>query len=416
VSDVPIGDIPTGDIPIGAETPWPAPRVPRIRRQPTEFLPVTGAWRVGDPSGRRRFASVGDVPLVDGGALPGVIVAYETWGHLNADRSNAILVLHALTGDSHVTGPAGPGHPTPGWWIDCVGPGRALDTDRWFVVAPNVLGGCQGTTGPASFAPNGSPWGSRFPSLTVRDQVTAEVALTDALGIESWAAVIGGSMGGMRALEWAIGHPERLRSAVVIACGAAATAEQVGLSMAQVDVIVADPEFNGGDYYHRPTGGGPHRGLALARRMAHVSYRTEQELDARFDRDSVQSYLEHHGTALVRRFDAGSYVALSEAMNSHDVGRDRGGVDVALRSIRVPVAVAGITTDRLYPLRLQRQLVAAIPTAAPLVTIDSLKGHDGFLVETEAVGGFLSNAIHQYGGTRGDITTDQNKLLHSCCR
>jgi homoserine O-acetyltransferase len=174
-----------------------------------------GAWDEQDPLGHRQLAAVGTLALEARGALPDVRVSYETWGNLNAARDNAVLVLHALTGDSHVAGPAGPGHPTAGWWDAMVGPGRALDTDRWFVVAPNVLGGCQGTTGPASAAPDGRAWGSRFPFLTVRDQVAAEARLADILGIDSWALVVGGSMGGMRALEWAVTYPDRVRSALV---------------------------------------------------------------------------------------------------------------------------------------------------------------------------------------------------------
>ena len=198
--------------------------------------PATGAWRPGDPPGHRRFVTLfEDEPLrlELGGTLSPVAVAYETWGELDRSRSNAVLIAHALTGDSHAAGPAGPGHRYPGWWDHSIGPGKDIDTNRWFVVCPNVLGGCQGTTGPSSIAPDGRPYGSRFPRITIRDQVEVEVALADALGIERWAAVIGGSMGGMRALEWAVGHPDRLERAVVVACGAAASAEQIGLCSVQ---------------------------------------------------------------------------------------------------------------------------------------------------------------------------------------
>ena len=169
--------------------------------------PATGAWRPGDPPGRRQFVTLFDQPenplrLELGGTLSPVVVAYETWGELDRPRGNAVLVAHALTGDSHAAGPAGPGHRYPGWWDHSIGPGKDIDTNRWFVVCPNVLGGCQGTTGPSSPAPDGRPYGSRFPCITIRDQVAVEAAMADALGIERWAAVIGGSMGGMRALEW----------------------------------------------------------------------------------------------------------------------------------------------------------------------------------------------------------------------
>ena len=178
---------------------------------PDERPPVTGAWRPGDEPGRRQFVTLAEgLPLEAGGSLPSVTVAYETWGTLTPDGSNAVLVLHALTGDSHAAGAAGPGHGDVGWWDGTIGPGAPIDSDRFFVVCPNVLGGCQGTTGPSSAAADGKPYGSRFPRTTIRDQVGMEVALADVLGIERWHAVVGGSMGGMRVLEWAVGHRDRV--------------------------------------------------------------------------------------------------------------------------------------------------------------------------------------------------------------
>ena len=375
---------------------------------PRVLPPASGAWREGDPVGRRRFARVGSVGLELGGVLDDVVVAYETWGELDADRGNAVLVLHALTGDSHVAGPAGDGHPTPGWWDGLVGPGAPLDTDRWFVVAPNVLGGCQGTTGPSSAAPDGRPWGSRFPRITVRDQVAVELALTDALGIDAWAAVIGGSMGGMRSLEWAVAHSDRLRSALVVAVGAAATADQIGTQTAQIHAITADPKWRGGDYHHAEPGDGPHVGMGVARRVAHLTYRTESELDVRFGRDAqpgedplgsgryaVQSYLDHHAAKLGHRFDAGTYVALTDAMTTYDIGRGRDGVAAALASIEVPVVVGGVDSDRLYPLRLQQELADLIPTADGLHVIASPYGHDGFLLETDAVASLVERTLRR---------------------
>lgn len=364
-----------------------------------------GAWHEQDPLGHRRFVEIGTLALEARGALPDVRVAYETWGRLNAARDNAVLVLHALTGDSHVAGPAGPGHPTAGWWDALVGPGRALDTDRWFVVAPNVLGGCQGTTGPASSAPDGRPWGSRFPFVTVRDQVAAEAALADQLGIDRWALVVGGSMGGMRALEWAVMYPDRVRSAVVLASTAYATAEQIAWCQPQLLAIRSDPAWQGGDYDR--AGGGPVAGLGIARRIAHITYRSELELATRFGRDpqgdevplggggryAIESYLDHHAGKLARRFDAGSYVVLTEAMNSHDLGRGRGGVESALRRVDADLHVAAVDSDRLYPPRLSEELVAAAPTARPLRMVESEYGHDGFLIETHQVGALVREAL-----------------------
>ncbi|MEV6602619.1 homoserine O-acetyltransferase [Kutzneria sp. NPDC051319] len=329
------------------------------------------------------------LPLERGGELPAVQLAYETWGAPAPDRSNAVLVLHALTGDSHVAGPAGPGHPTAGWWDSLMQPG-VLDPSRYFVVAPNVLGGCRGSTGPSSVSPDGKPWGSRFPSLTVRDQVAAEVALADALGIDRWAAVIGGSMGGMRALEWAATTPERVESLLLLACPAQSSADQIAWTYPQLEAIRSDPGWHGGDYYG--SGEGPTRGLGVARRIAHVTYRSEAELSARFGRDpqgdgrfAVESYLDHHAEKLVRRFDAGSYVALAEAMNSHDVGRGRGGVKAALGRVTARTVVGGVTTDRLYPLAQQQELAAGIPGADGVRVIDSPYGHDAFLIETDQI-------------------------------
>ena len=359
-----------------------------------------------DPSsGRRRTLEIGTLALEVGGSLPSVEVAYETWGTLNAARDNAILVEHALTGDSHVAGPAGPGHPTAGWWDGLIGPGRPLDTDRWFVIASNVLGGCQGTTGPSSPGPDGRPWGSRFPFVTVRDQVAAEAALADALGISSWACVVGGSMGGMRALEWTVTHPDRVRSAILLASGAYATAEQIAWCQPQLLAIRQDPHFHGGDYYDRPHG--PDLGLGLARRIAHVTYRSELELATRFGRNAqageqplgaggrfaVESYLDHHADKLTRRFDANSYLVLTESMNSHDVGRARGGVARALSRVTADLVVVAVDSDRLYPPRLSEEIAVAAGSADGLRVISSDHGHDGFLIEVDAVGKLVAELL-----------------------
>ncbi|HEY7104918.1 MAG TPA: homoserine O-acetyltransferase [Acidimicrobiia bacterium] len=370
-------------------------------------LPVTGAWRPGDEPGRRQFAIVGgELPLEAGDSLPSLTVAYETWGTLAPDGANAVLVLHALTGDSHAAGPAAPGHRHPGWWDGMIGPGAPIDTDRFFVVCPNVLGGCQGTTGPASLAPDGAPFGSRFGRITIRDQVAAEVALADALGLPAWYAVVGGSMGGMRVLEWAVGEPARVERAIVISVGAQASAEQIALCHVQIRAIRADPRFRGGDYYDAGPGEGPHVGLEIAREIGQITYRSELELHERFARGhqgdedpfdggryAVQSYLEYQGEKLVRRFDANTYVVLSEAMNHHDVGRGRGGIERALSVVTADVTIAGMSSDRLYPLRLQQELALLLPTAQGLQVVETIHGHDGFLVEADAVGRIIRRAL-----------------------
>ncbi len=355
-----------------------------------------GGWVEGDPVGNRIFL---DLPAPfhpeRGGGLPGIRVAYETWGRLAPDGGNAVLVEHALTGDSHVVGPAGPGHPTPGWWDGLIGPGAPLDTDRFFVVCANVLGGCQGTTGPSSPDPDGKRWGSRFPEVTVGDQVRVEALLADALGVDRWACVVGGSMGGMRTLEWAVALPERVATIFFLASGATATADQIGTQTTQQAAVRADQRWAGGDYDPADP---PLAGLGVARRIAHLTYRSALELDGRFGtrmqedgRFAVASYLEHHAGKLGRRFDAASYVLLTEAMNTWDVGRGRGGVEAALDLVTARSVVAGVDSDRLYPIALQQQVADAL--GVPLHVIPSPYGHDGFLIETAAVGRLLRDLL-----------------------
>jgi homoserine O-acetyltransferase len=377
--------------------------------------PVTGGWRDGDPVGDRRFLDVGALDLEAGGRLGAVRIAYETWGTLSPSGDNAILVLHALTGDSHLVGPSGRGHPTAGWWSGIVGPGLALDTDEWFVVAPNMLGGCQGSTGPGSLAPDGSEWGPRFPYLTIRDQVAAQVAFSDKLGIRRWAGIIGGSMGGMHALEWGIDQPDRVARLAVLAAPPVTTADQVALNSVQIEAIRTDPLFRAGDYYDAEAGSGPSRGLALARRMALLNYRSPSELNLRFERSwqsdisplggsgrfAVESYLDFHGNKFTRRFDANSYITLVESMNSHDIGRGRGGVEAALARIEARTLVLGVDSDRLFPVEGQRIIAAGLAGRGVgldgdvPVELESGYGHDGFLIESAAVGGQLRRLLDQ---------------------
>ncbi|WIB25179.1 homoserine O-acetyltransferase [Curtobacterium sp. MCSS17_015] len=387
----------------------PSTLVPGAELRTLGKPPVTGAWRPGDPPGARRFEDLGE-QSVRGGLIPAVRVAYETWGTLSPARDNAVLVFHALTGDSHVTGPAGPGHRTAGWWGDVVGSGRAIDTDRWFVVAPNMLGGCQGTTGPSSLAPDGVEWGSRFPFVTVRDQVATQVRLADRLGIDRFAAVVGGSMGGMHALELAVTAPERVARVAVLATTAQTTADQIAANSLQRAAIQMDPGFAGGDHHDAEPGEGPHRGLALARRMAMMTYRASDELNGRFARSwqsdvsplgddgrfSVESYLDFHGNKFTRRFDAASYVALTHAMDSHDVGAGRGGVAQALARVTARTLVVGVSSDRLFPVEDQHRIAAGVPDTLDgdrAAVITSEFGHDGFLIEHEAVGAHLRRLL-----------------------
>ena len=355
---------------------------------------VTGAWLEGDDPGDRKFIKIGDLLLENGETLPDITIAYQSWGTLNADKSNAILVNHAMTGWSDV----------PGWWPQMVGPGLPFDTDKYFVLCPNVIGGCQGSTGPASIAPDGKRYGSRFPIVTIRDMVSAEIALSDALGIEKYLLAVGPSLGGMRSLEWAVQLPERVSAICTIGSSAVATGDQIGTFSVQIQAIKSDPYFNGGDYYEQERG--PVDGMGIARRIAHLTYRTESEMDVRFGRQlqgdetgryAVQSYLDHQANKLAKRFDANTYIALTDAMNSHDIGRERGGVVKALASVKVPVVVVSIDTDRLFVPRLQVEISELVPTAEPPIVISSEFGHDGFLVESEAMGAAIRHALHVAG-------------------
>lgn len=352
------------------------------------------------PEGRPGSVAVGDVVTEAGAVIPDVTVAFERWGRLNAERDNVILLEHALTGDAHACGPAGEEHPTPGWWNGMIGSGRALDTDRYCIICTNVIGGCRGTTGPGSPHPDGGAWGSRFPAISVRDTVTVERAALRALGVTRLAAVIGGSLGGARALEWSLMHPGEVDRALVLCVGARASAWQIGIQSAQIQFIESDPDWLGGDYHG--TGRTPDRGLGFARRVAHLTYRGELELDDRFgaaaqpgedplgpmrtaDRFQVESYLDHQADKLAARFDAGSYVTLTDTLNRHDIGRGRGGLNDALAASTVPTMVAGVDTDILYPFHQQEHLARNLGNCLGLRRIDSPTGHDGFLTEFDQV-------------------------------
>ncbi len=376
------------------------------RRQLVGRPPATGAWLVGDPVGDRKFSEVFDIDLESGQTLQGARLAYESWGTLNTDKSNAILVLHALTGDSHLIGDAGNGHATSGWWNGIVGPGLAIDTEKYFVLTPNVLGGCQGSTGPSSLDRNGREYGPSFPQLTIKDQAKAFLVLADQLGVDKFFAIIGGSMAGMHALEIAIDYPERLERLGILAAPPYSTADQIALNTVQLEAIRSDTGFAAGWYYDAKPGFGPHKGLALARRMALLNYRSPKELNERFGRSwqsqvspltergkyAVESYLDFHGNKFVRRFDANSYITLVSAMNSHDIGRDRGSVKEALSRISCPTLVLGVDSDRLFPLSGQELIAEHISgelIGGGLQVISSEYGHDGFLIEAEEVGSRL---------------------------
>jgi len=331
-------------------------------------------------------------PLVleSGERLPHVAVAYETYGELDASGRNAVLVCHALTGSAHAAG-RHDANDVPGWWDPVIGPGKAIDTRRSFVVCSNVLGGCYGTTGPTSLdAQTGHAYGPDFPRFTIRDMVAVQRRLQDALGVRSWRAVIGGSMGGMQALEWALMHPDAVKGIVAIAIGARHSAWAIGLNEVARRAIMADPAWQGGRY---PLERQPEDGLGLARAIAMLSYRSYDSLEAKFGRErrpddadalsssfEIASYLSYQGVKLVRRFDANTYIGLTRAMDEHDIAAGRGRLDEVLGGVRATALVMGIPSDVLYPEVEQRRLVEALPNGR-YERLVSPHGHDGFLIE-----------------------------------
>jgi homoserine O-acetyltransferase len=361
-----------------------------------------------------------DAPLrLDSGAVIARLdIAYCTYGMLNADRSNAVLVCHPLTLDQHASG-VHPKTAKPGWWARVVGPGRPLDTDRYFVICSNVLGGCGGTTGPSSIDPaTGAPYGMSFPVVTVADMVRAQALLLDALGIDKLFAVVGGSMGGMQVLQWAADYPERLFSAVCIAAAPRHSAQNIAFHEVGRQAIMADPDWRGGDYARQ--GVRPEKGLAVARMAAHITYLSEQALQRKFGRElqrdglswgfdadfQVESYLRHQGAAFVDRFDANSYLYITRALDYFDlVGAHGGGLAEAFQRARdVRFCVFSFSSDWLYPTPESRQIVRALNAAgarASFVEIETDKGHDAFFLEEPelhaALAGFLASAADARG-------------------
>jgi homoserine O-acetyltransferase len=329
-------------------------------------------------------------PLECGETLAPVRITYETYGRLDADHGNAVLICHALTGSAHAA--SSDEHGTRGWWDDLIGPGRAIDTDRWFVICSNVLGGCYGSTGPASIdLRRGTRYGERFPTITVRDIVRAQRLLLLRIGIERLHAVIGGSMGGMQALEWGLLFPDHVGRLVPIATSARHSAWCVGFNAVAREALRLGRAADDVD-----------GGLRLARKVAMLTYRSDLELAERFGRETaregtveagdgfaIESWLEHHGRTLVSRFDADSYRVLTRAMDLHDITAGRGDLAATLGALRQPMLSIGITSDVLYPVREQREIARLAPRGL-YREIDSPHGHDAFLIETAQLGRHLA--------------------------
>jgi homoserine O-acetyltransferase len=343
-----------------------------------------------------------ELRLQSGARLGPFTLAYETYGALNADRSNAILIAHALSGDAHVAGRNSPDDPKPGWWDEAVGPGKAFDTDRYFVICSNVIGGCRGSTGPASIDPRtGRPYGLTFPVVTVADMVEAQRLLLDHLGIERLLTIAGGSMGGMQALQWAVSHPDRARSAMVLASTARLSPQTIALNEVARQAIYADPNWNNGDYYD---GTPPNAGLAVARMIGHITYLSDASMRDKFGRRlqererygydfasefAVESYLKYRGNAFTRRFDANSFLYITKAMDYFDLSYGLPSLAGAFRHLPgadTRFLVVSYTSDWLYPSWQSKELVRALlqnGLDATYVEIDSDYGHDAFLLEVD---------------------------------
>jgi homoserine O-acetyltransferase len=381
---------------------------------PMETSPVSGA-----NSGQFvDLGASGPLRLDSGTELANVVVAYQTYGELNADKSNAVLITHALTGDQHAANP----HPItnkPGWWEIMIGPGLPLDTDRYFIICPNVLGGCMGSTGPKEINPDtGKPWGLAFPVITIGDMVRAQARLLDHLGIDQLFCVIGGSMGGMQVLQWASAYPERVFAAVPIAAAARHSAQNIAFHEVGRQAIMADRDWHGGEYHAHDTK--PRAGLAVARMAAHITYLSEAALRRKFGRKlqgrdkisfgfdadfQVESYLRHQGMTFVERFDANSYLYITRAMDYFDLAAEHDGhLAAAFRKTPVRFCVISFTSDWLFPTSDSREIVKALNAEAAnvsFVEVETDKGHDAFLLEEpefhKTLVGFLNGAADRRG-------------------
>ena len=364
-----------------------------------------------------QFDASTPLQLSSGAMLSPLTVAFETYGHLNAEKTNAILVCHALTGDQFVAGP-NPVTGRPAWWPRIVGPGRPIDTNRFYVICANVLGGCMGTTGPSSIASDGQPYGLRFPVITVADIVRAQAMLIEALEIPSLFMVIGGSIGGMQALQWASAYPKRVFACASIASAARHSAQNIAFYEVGRQAIMADPDWRGGEY--QAQGVRPAKGLAVARMAAHITYLSEQSLRRKFDRQlqgreslsfgfdadfQIESYLRHQGSSFVDRFDANSYLYITRAVDYFDLASDFGGTLAnAFQGSSTKYCVFAFSSDWHYPPEDNRQIVRALIAAgaeASYVEVETDKGHDAFLLEEAAFEAALTGFIDSAALSRG---------------
>ncbi len=363
--------------------------------------------------------------LESGKSLPEVSIRYETYGTLNPDKSNVIWICSPLTADAHVAGFYNPDDKHVGWWDALIGKGKAVDTDKFFVVCSNILGGCKGSTGPASIDPRtGKPYGSTFPTITIGDMVKAQKLLADTLGIQSFYCIIGGSMGGFQAMKWAIYYPEIIDRVVLIATSPGFSAQALGFEIVGRDVITQDPNYNNGDYYDKQI---PATGLSNARKLAHITYLSAKGMESRFTRSdiriehpekfysgsSLETYLEHQGSKFVDRFDANSYLHIAHATDTFDLATEYGSLENAFKNVKATFLNVNLSSDWLFPPNESRKITEALLNAGKVVTsleLDTNFGHDGFLIECGALGMAISRFL---GGHIGEIQATGTPAFHS---
>ena len=350
-----------------------------------------------------------------GRSLGPITLAYETYGELSAAKDNAVLILHALSGDAHAAGYHQPGERQPGWWDIMIGPGKAFDTREYFVISSNVIGGCKGSTGPSSVNPQtGRPYALSFPIVTIRDMVNTQKVLIDHLGIEQLLCVVGGSMGGMQVLQWVVSYPDRVRLAIPIATTSKLSAQAIAFDEVGRQAIQSDPHWKGGDYYGKPI---PRRGLAIARMIGHITYLSERSMHQKFGRKlqdkteygynfladfQVESYLQYKGDNFVNRFDANSYLYISKAMDYFDLAQPYGTLEQALGGVKAKFLVISFSSDWLFPSYQSKEIVSAlrrVGAQAIYTEIQTDYGHDAFLLESEQLSSLITNFLSH--GRRG---------------
>ena len=374
----------------------------------------------------KRNYTFGPIKFESGEELEKVTITYETWGKLNQNRDNVVLIAHALTGTSHAA--SADDCQEKGWWESLIGPGKSIDTNKYFAICPNVIGGCSGSSGPSSTnQATGQPYGVDFPTLTIKDMVRSEKKLIDHLQISKLLTITGASMGGMQAMEWAALYPEMVKSIIPISAPGRAYPQSIAYRKAQRKAIMNDPDWNGGNYYGKSI---PEKGIELARLIGFITYRSEKEFAERFGRDhrdsslfnltarfEVESYLEHHGKKLAQWFDANTYLYLSKSMDLHDLGREYNSYEEGIQQIHAHTLCIGVESDILFPNYQQKEFINILSQTNPNATykeIKSLYGHDAFLIEEEQINVIITDFLTKIESEIKETELETSDKSYSC--